>query len=106
VLTVDISRYLQSKPKDPDGRLYYTKATVLDAYEVLRQFVDATDDAGHCLVVVLAPPALLSDARGLWIYDALRLRISDEVQDQQRPNPLGSLVRVTNEPAKTGGGAL
>lgn len=99
VLTLDISRYLEAnKPKEPDGSLYYSGAMVLDGYELLRQFVDDTDDLQYCLIVVIAPSGLLDSGerkRSLFIYDALRLRIWDEVHDRQQPNPLSSLVRLS-----------
>lgn len=74
---------------------YYTKATLLDAYELLRQLVDNTDDLAHCCVVVVAAPEFLTDeSRGVGAYQALKLRIHDEVRDRRRDNPYSSLVRV------------
>lgn len=99
VLNLDVSRYLEPRrPKEPDGSLYYSKAMVLDGYEVLRQFIDDTDDLRYCLMVVIAPSAFLDPedrSRGLFAYEALMLRIWDEVHDRQRPNPLSSLVRIS-----------
>jgi hypothetical protein len=75
--------------------LYYTKMAVLDAYEVLRQLVDATDDLSSTLVVVSAGPEFVADeVRGLVAYTALRLRLADEVRDRRRVNPFASLVRL------------
>jgi len=74
---------------------YYTKAALLDAYELLRQLVDNTDELSHCCVVVVAAPEFLSDTnRGLDAYQALKLRIFDEVRDRSRDNPYASLVRL------------
>lgn len=72
----------------------------MDCYETLRQFVDGTDEAEFLLVAVLAPPQFTSpdEGRGVYIYDALKLRIWDEVYDRSRVNPLSSLVRVTKCP--------
>lgn len=85
------------KPDERDG-LYYTKAALLDAYELLRQLVDNTDELSHCCVVVVASPELVSDQnRGLDAYQALKLRIYDEVRDRNRDNPYSSLVRVGSE---------
>ena len=97
VLTLDVDRYLADRwPADRDGSLYHTTTAVLDAYEVLRQFVDATDELEGCFIAVLAPPAFLEDPkRGLHRYDPLKLRIWDEVHDRHRANPLASLVRLT-----------
>jgi hypothetical protein len=99
VIVLDISRFLEAKrPQEPDGTLYYTTTTVVDGYEVLRQCIDGTDELEFCLIVVVAPPSFLSDERrGLRAYDALRLRIWDDVHDRQQPNPLSSLVRLSGE---------
>jgi len=46
-------------------------------------------------VLVVAAPELLSDQnRGLDAYQALKLRIYDEVRDRNRDNPYSSLVRL------------
>jgi len=96
VITVDITRYLIStRSRDPDDGFFYSIPALLDAYEVLRQFIDGTDEMEGCLVVVLASKEFLSDdRRGLNRYDALKLRIYDEVRDKRRQNPLASLVRI------------
>ena len=96
VITVDITRYLIStRSRDPDDGFFYSIPALLDAYEVLRQFIDGTDEMEGCLIVVLASKEFLSDdRRGLNRYDALKLRIYDEVRDKRRQNPLASLVRI------------
>ena len=96
VLALDVTRYTAARrPLEPDGSLYHSTAATLDAYEVLRQFVDATDELEGCFIVVLAPTELLLDEkRGLGRYPALQLRVWDEVRDRQRANPLSSLVRL------------
>jgi hypothetical protein len=98
VIAVDITRYLIStRSKDPDDGFFYSIPALLDTYEVLRQFIDGTDEMEGCLVVVLASKEFLSDdRRGLNRYDALKLRIYDEVRDKRRQNPLASLVRIGN----------
>jgi hypothetical protein len=100
VLALDVSRYTAGRrPAEPDGTLYPTTAATMDAYEVLRQFVDATDELEGCFILVTAPPEFLEDERrGLARYDALRLRVWDEVRDRYRANPLSSLVRLREEP--------
>lgn len=98
VLVVDITRYLVSvRSGNPDDGFFYSIPALLDAYEVLRQFIDSTDEMEGCLIVVLASKNVLDldDRRGLRSYEALQLRIWDEVRDKQRPNPLASLVRLT-----------
>lgn len=77
-----------------DGN-YYTKASTLDVYEVVRQLIDATDELEGIFVGVLVPPDLMTDeARGLPAYTALQLRVADEVRDRRRPNPYAALVRL------------
>lgn len=78
------------------GSLSYTMPMVLDAYELLRQFVDGTSDMEGLLMVVTAPQDLLVDEkRGLDRYDALKMRIWNEVRDRQRQNPFSALVRLS-----------
>jgi hypothetical protein len=106
VIVLDISRCLMQRPKSrqpDDESLYYTKATILDAYEVLRQFIDGTDEMEFCFIAVIAPPPFLhpDDGRGVWNYDALKLRIWDEVRDKYRANPLSSLIRLSPHPEAT-----
>ena len=100
VLVLDISRYTQEKPKEPDGANYYSKSAALDCYEVLRQFIDGTDESEFLFTVALAPPQFLDPdcRRGVYEYDALKLRIWDEVYDRFRANPLSSLVRLSSCP--------
>jgi hypothetical protein len=97
VLDLDLHRLAVSRrPPAPkrDGQ-YYSRTAILDAYEVLRQLIDATDDMYHCLVVATLPPALVADeGRGLPAYSALHLRVADEVHDRRRANPFAALVRL------------
>jgi len=99
ILVLDVTRYLSSgRSKNPDDGFFYSVPAILDVYEVLRQFIDGTDEMEGCLIVVLASKEFLDpdNRRGLSRYDALKLRIWDEVRDRQRPNPLASLVRLAN----------
>lgn len=96
-LVLDIRRLGFARRPSPEERHghYYTKAALLDAYEVLRQLVDNTDEMSHLVVAVVASPAFLTDTvRGLDAYQALKLRVFDEVRDAVRDNPLSSLVRL------------
>jgi hypothetical protein len=96
-VVLDIRRLGFARRPSPEERRghYYTKASLLDAYEVLRQLVDNTDEMTNCIVVVVGSPAFLSDTpRGLDAYQALKLRIFDEVRDVNRDNPFSSLVRL------------
>ncbi len=97
VLDVDLARLAVGRrpPVEQREGVYYSKAAVLDAYEVLRQLIDATDVLSAAMVVVVIPPELLTDeVRGLPAYSALHLRVADEVRDRRRPNPYAGLVRL------------
>ncbi|MDO8635919.1 MAG: DUF2791 family P-loop domain-containing protein [Dehalococcoidia bacterium] len=98
VLVLDISRYLQERPKGLVETLYYSKPAVLDCYEVLRQFIDETDEAEFLFTVVLAPTRFLNEdeRRSVHWYQALKLRIWNEVHDKVHANPLSPLVRVSS----------
>jgi hypothetical protein len=98
ILVLDIERYTLGRKGrlDPDGGLYHGTTLAMDAYEVLRQFIDATDEMESCFLIVIAPPEFLEDEkRGLLRYEALRLRVWDEVRDRRQPNPLSSLIRLS-----------
>ena len=97
VLQLDVRRLGFARRPQADERngLYYTKAALLDAYELLRQLVDNTDELSHCCVTVLCAPEFLTDQnRGVDAYQALKLRIIDEVRDLRRDNPYSSLIRL------------
>ena len=97
LLEVDLRRFGFARRPAPEERhgLYYTKAALLDGYEMLRQLIDNTDELSHCCVVVVAAPEFISDVhRGVDAYQALKLRIYDEVRDRRRDNPYSSLVRL------------
>jgi hypothetical protein len=98
LLWLDITRYAVARRGSAGEGLYYTKAAAMDAYEVLRQLIDATDELASCLVLVACAPEFLTDeGRGLEAYHALKLRIWDEVRDRRRTNPLSALVRLSPE---------
>jgi hypothetical protein len=96
VVTLDISQ-LMATEKNPE-KLNYTKSALLDAYEVLREFIDATDDLENFLLVVTAPQSFLDlepAGRGIGRYQALRARVYDEVRDRNLANPMSALIRVS-----------
>jgi hypothetical protein len=99
VLGLDISRYAESPRAGDRGEgLYYSTTAAMDAYEVLRQLIDGTDELTYCFIGVVAGAEFLSDdRRGLRSYHALYLRISDEVRDRYRQNPHSALVRLGEE---------
>lgn len=97
VVDIDLNRLAVTRrpPVEQRTGLYYTKAALLDAYEVLRQLIDAADSLRGVLIAVTLPPELVTDeGRGLPAYTALQLRIVDEVRDKRRANPYAALVRL------------
>ena len=101
LVVLDIARVTVARnPKD--DQLYYTKAAVLDTYEVLRQFIDGTDRLNGCLIVVAPDVAFLNEdsGRGIGVYEALKFRIFDEIHDRRLVNPMASLVRLSSLPTE------
>ena len=97
VLRLDLARLAVGR-RPPVGLrdgYYYSKAATLDAYELVRQLIDSTDELDGLFVAVELPPVLVHDeARGLPAYTALALRVADEVRDRRRGNPYAALVRI------------
>ena len=94
VVAVDVSRYALPRPLD-DGRNRYSKSAALDMWETLRQFIDGTDDLnGGLFVFVVGTDFVEDEQRGLRGYNALHLRLTDDVRDRRRPNPLAPMVRI------------
>ncbi len=58
VLLVDINAVV-SEQASPLNPVHYTRNSVLDSYEVLRQFIDDTDEMAHLLFVAVSSPALI-----------------------------------------------
>lgn len=97
ILRVDLGRLavVRRPPAGLRDGYYYSKAATLDAYELLRQLIDGTDEFEGLFVAVIVPPELVNDeVRGLPAYTALRLRVVDEVRDRARINPYSTLIRV------------
>lgn len=99
VLMLDIARLSTPPPRPRDATVYYNKSMLLDAYEVLRQFIDATDRMEGALVVAFADAGFPDDdprGRGIGAYQALNYRVVDEVRGKRLVNPLASLVRLSS----------
>lgn len=96
VLNLDIQRCAVSKR--PESGIFYTKAGVLDLYELLRQLIDATNELASCFVLVAtAPETLFDPKRGFEVnYPALRYRVWNEVRDHDRVNPLAALIEIAD----------
>jgi hypothetical protein len=94
LLSIDADRLARAMPAGSSG-VRYTPASVLDAYEVLRQLIDDADHMEGALVIVLADLLLMNaqDAkRSIASYPALKMRIWDDVRDRTRDNPVAPLV--------------
>ena len=97
LVEIDLRRFSVAKRplQENNQEVFYTKAALLDGYELLRQLVDNTDELSHCCILVLAAPEFTTDTtRGIDAYQALKLRIFDDVRDRNRDNPFSSLVRL------------
>ena len=95
VIVLNIDRYLTvAKMRDRDSGFYYSYGMVLDLYELLRQFIDDAPELEGVMIVVIAPDAFLKDERrSVERYQALKMRIWDDVRVRQLQNPLSPLVR-------------
>ena len=84
--------------KNPrDGRVFYTRAMVMDHYELLREVIDSADQLDGLFMAVLTGMDFddpHQGFRGYSIYSALQSRIANEVRDRARPNPLAAMVRI------------
>jgi hypothetical protein len=94
-VTLDIRQVLRAGAPIGDG-LRYSPAAVIDTFEVLRQLIDDAETFQGLLVIVLADETLtgLDPKRSLNAYDALKMRVWDDVRATRRDNPLAALVRL------------
>ena len=98
LLVLDVARCPLAVPREQrDDGVYYSRPATFDAYEMLRQLIDGTDDVEGLFVAVLAGREFTTDLRRSYVqYPALHYRLADEVHDQYRPNPLAALVRIAD----------
>ena len=93
---IDDSRVtLPANPKD--GKVFYTRAMVMDHYELLRELIDSTDRLDGMFMSVLAGQEFDNpdfSRKGYAVYAALRARIANDVSGRDRPNPLAAMVRI------------
>jgi len=77
-----------------EGLLRYSPATVMDAYEVLRELIDDAEHLPGLFVAVLADAALATGdpRRALSQYAALQMRVWPDVRPGDRQNPMAPLV--------------
>ena len=99
LLSLDISRYFSKNKECPaDGSLKFTPSATMDLFELLRQFLDTADEIEGMLMVVLTPQEFLTDSRrSVDRYEALKLRVWDDIRPKHRQNPLASLVRIQGQ---------
>ena len=95
VILLDAERLMLARNPRDNG-LFYSKAAVIDTYEVLRQFIDGADHLNGCFLAVVPAIEFLEDqARGISAYEALKFRVFDEVRDKYLVNPMASLTRIS-----------
>jgi hypothetical protein len=96
LIVMDIGQLANPTKHDGEDTLHYAPTHVMDAYEVLRQFIDATDEMEGMMLLITAPQSLLDDERrGFPAYKALQNRIWDDVRDSSRQNPYAPMVRLS-----------
>lgn len=93
ILSIDIRQLTKAIPPG-FAEVRFTPNAVMDAYEVLRQLIDDIDLFEGLFVVVMADQAFLGDdpKRSVSAYQALKMRIWDDVKARSRDNPLAPLV--------------
>lgn len=105
-ICIDISSFaIYKRPVEEERAGYYTSSQVMEAYEVLRQLIDSTDELNYCVVAVVLPedPEFeLHAKRGLAAYQALKLRVVADVVVENKLNPFGSLIRLSANAAGAG----
>jgi hypothetical protein len=95
VVILDIRACAVGRRSESGGGLFYNRSQVIQMYDTLRQFIDSTDDLESTFVAVIASPDFVADeTRGMMIYEALRMRVDEEVKDRARDNPMATLVRL------------
>jgi hypothetical protein len=98
-VTLDIRQLGKTGAAVGNG-LRYSPAAVMDGFEVLRQLIDDAEHFAGLLLVALADGALIGDdaKRSVDAYQALKMRIWDDVRPEGRDNPLAPLVRLIGAP--------
>jgi P-loop Domain of unknown function (DUF2791) len=96
VLTIDIGRCLENVRKaDRGAGYYYSPAALTEVYEVLRQLIDSAYRLEGTMIAIFAPSGFLTDEkRGVDRYQALKMRVFDDVRSRGLQNVLAPLVRL------------
>ena len=92
LVVLDMRQLSQAVPAE--GTLRYSPAAVMDAYEVLREIIDETEQLPGLFIAVLADAALINGdpRRALAQYAALQMRVWPDVRPGDRQNPIAPLV--------------
>ena len=90
------NRRVLTTPNPKDGLKYYTRMMLLDHYEVLRELIDDIDRLpGLLLVVTTAAAFVQAGKRSYREYQALAMRIMNDVRDVRKQNRAAALVNVS-----------
>ncbi|MBI4663604.1 MAG: DUF2791 family P-loop domain-containing protein [Verrucomicrobia bacterium] len=105
-ICINVSSFSISKrPIEENRSGYFTNSQVMEAYEVLRQLIDSTDELNYCVVAVVLPedPEFeVHERRGLEAYQALKLRVAADVVVENTVNPFGIFLRLSASTAGAG----
>lgn len=96
VVTLDLRQFGKTA-RDVTSGHRYTRAAVMDAFEVLRQIIDDIDRFEGLFLAALADDALIDGPdvkRTFSGYTALNMRISNDVRAKGADNPLAPLVML------------
>lgn len=96
VVLLDNRRVLLARnPKD--GLRYYTRAAVMDHYELLRELIDDIDRLPGAFFTIVTDLDFVEpqSRRGWSISTALHTRVMDDVRDRNHVNPTAALVRLS-----------
>jgi P-loop Domain of unknown function (DUF2791) len=98
-VTLDVRQLGKTGAATGEG-LRYSPAAVMDGFEVLRQLIDDTEHFTGLMLVILADETLIEEGskRSVGVYQALKMRIWDDVRAEGRDNPLAPLVRLAQRP--------
>jgi P-loop Domain of unknown function (DUF2791) len=100
LIAVDVSRFASGRPilgMDGTQMRPPSKAAVMDAYEMMRQCIDCTDEMyGVGICFLTGPEFVQDDRRGMRAYSALEQRLTDDVRDRRRSNPHAPMVRIAS----------
>jgi hypothetical protein len=98
LLVVDVSRFASGRTlPGPEGTEIRppSRPATMDMYEMMRQCIDGTDEmTGLAICFLTGPEFVQDDTRGMRAYSALEQRLTDDVRDRHRGNPLAPMVRL------------